>query len=61
MSNARTTKTNRIGSVDLLHTQEVIGSRPVGPINDLNGLAGVKARFFAKAHTNAHTQADWLT
>jgi hypothetical protein len=44
-----------------IHTQEVIGSRPVGPINEWNNLGGSKWPAFFYAHTNAHTEAGWWT
>jgi hypothetical protein len=43
----------------MLHTQEVIGSRPVGPIYSYNNLGGAEWPAFFYVHTNVHTAATW--
>ena len=39
----------------LLHTQEVIGSRPVGPIEEFSKLGGAKRPALSYVHMNVRT------
>src|SRR5262249_24338946 len=43
----------------MLHTHEVTGSSPVGPINRMNALGGSKWPAFCYVHMNVHTGAVW--